>query len=225
VAKLTAEESEIIGALIGDGYIHRKDKRSYCIGFTGSPQNDVEYYEYILGLIKKVWKKDAKAKVRARGLRVAIHSKEIVTRLIDYFNMPYGENKSFKVKIPKQMLQSWTLTKATLRGIIDTDGTVFVANKPGSPNYPSIEIATSSIMLAKQIRSVLISHEFRVSNIWSYKSKNSTLTTHRLALNGRENLKRWLSEIGFSNPYKYQRAVNALRGCSSAWESTSANTC
>ena len=218
MGNITTEECEIIGAIIGDGYIHIG--HNYVVGLTGSPKDDAEYYKYLLGSVKKVWKKDVKAKVRARGLRVAIYSKDIVYRLVNYFKLPYGEAKSLNAQIPEQIFSNWKLARHTIRGLFDTDGTVFVADKPGSPNYPSIEFATSSIVLAKQVKALLSANGFRVSNIWSYKSKNSTLTTHRLALNGRENLKRWLEKIGFSNPYKYRRAINALRGRSSAWEST-----
>jgi hypothetical protein len=98
-----------------------------------------------------------------------------------------------------------------LRGILDTDGSIFTADKPGFPNYPSIEITTSSPKLAEQIRKVLINRGFHVANIWQYKSKLSKRVTYKVPLNGKANLRKWLAEIGVSNPQKLDKALKAVR--------------
>jgi len=36
-------------------------------------------------------------------------------------------------------------------------------------------------------------------------------TTYKVPLNGRDNVRKWITEIGFSNPYKMDRAINALK--------------
>lgn len=124
--------------------------------------------------------------------------------------MCYGKNKSENVVIPYKLIKTWNLLKYTLRGIVDTDGSIFVSDKRGSPQYPSLEITTSSYILAVQLRTVLLERGFRVANIWRYKSKNSRKTTFKVPLNGKENIRKWVKEIGFSNPYKMKRAINAL---------------
>ena len=207
--KIPAEECELIGSLIGDGYIHTKNGK-YIVGFTGNPITDKTYYDYLKSLIKLVWGKDASISFRDNGIRMKIYSKPTVKRLIRKFNIPCNKGKCFKVKIPNMIEKDWNLAKHTIRGIVDTDGSVFTADKPGSPNYPSIEITTSSKILAKQIRKLLSQNDFRVANIWSYKSKNSSKPTYKVPLNGRENLKKWVNKIGFSNPYKLERALNAF---------------
>lgn len=126
--------------------------------------------------------------------------------------MPYGEGKCERVKIPETIAVDWNLAKHTIRGIVDTDGRVFTANKPGVPNYPSIEITTSSYTLAMQIKQILTENGFRVANVWMYRSKLSRRITYKVPLNGRANLTRWVEEIGFSNPYKLTRAKKALNG-------------
>ncbi|MBI4145910.1 LAGLIDADG family homing endonuclease [Candidatus Woesearchaeota archaeon] len=98
-----------------------------------------------------------------------------------------------------------------MRGIVDTDGSIFVANKPRSPNYPSIEITTCSRKLAHQLKNILAHQGFRVANIWCDKpGKMSKLPCYKVPLNGRENVRKWLIEIGFSNPVKKMKALNAL---------------
>jgi len=204
--KITKELAELVGTLIGDGYIYRNN-RKYQIGFVGSPITDKEYFEYIKKLILKEWKKEAKIKFRERGLRIVIDSKEICEFLIDKLKIPHGEGKCEFVIIPKIIYSDWNLAKHTIRGIVDTDGSIFVAKKPGVEKYPSIEITTTSIILAKQLREILLSRQFRVANIWKSKSKTSKRIAYRIPLNGKENIRKWIKDIGFSNSYKLGRAL------------------
>jgi DNA-binding transcriptional regulator WhiA len=208
--KITEGNAELVGALIGDGYIYRKN-RKYQIGFVGSPKTDKEYFEKLKSLIFSEWGKEAKIKLRERGLRMVIDSKEIASFLIDDLGIFHGEGKCEKVTIPEKMIQNWDLARNVLRGIVDTDGSVFVSKKPGIEKYPSIEVTTTSRLLAEQIKNLLEKKEFRVAKIWSYKSKASKRVAYKVPLNGLGNLKRWIEEIGFSNPYKMNRALLYLK--------------
>jgi DNA-binding transcriptional regulator WhiA len=208
--KLTEGMAELVGALIGDGYIYRKNGK-YQIGFVGNPKTDVEYYTKLQKLILSEWNKKANIKFRERGIRMVIDSKETSDFLVNNLRICYGEGKCEKVKIPHEMTKDWKLARNVLRGIVDTDGSVFIAQKQGAKNYPSIEITTSSIKLANQIRNILIKRNFRVANIWSYKSKMSKRITYKVPLNGKENLRKWIDKIGFSNTYKLERAINYLK--------------
>ncbi|MDO8627139.1 MAG: LAGLIDADG family homing endonuclease [Candidatus Diapherotrites archaeon] len=201
-------ECELIGAIMGDGYIYTNNSK-YVIGLTGNIITDKEYFEYLKNLIEKTWDKKPQLRIRSNGIRLRFNSKAVVSRLIHYFEIPYGKAKAEKVKIPQKLLE-WEYAKHVIRGIVDTDGSIFVANKPGSPNYPSIEITTVSHELAIQLRNILIEKEFRVANIWSYKSKLSKLTTFKVPLNGVQNVRKWVDEISFSNPYKFQKALAVL---------------
>ena len=202
--------SELIGALIGDGYIYRKN-RKYQIGYVGSPITDKEYFEKIKILIAQEWNKDVKVRFRERGLRIVFNSKELCSFLIEGLGIPHGEGKCERVKIPNKIASDWSLAKYAIRGIFDTDGSVFVAKKPGIEKYPSIELTTTSKGLAFQVRDLLIKQGFRVANIWQSKSISSTRIAYRVPLNGKNNIKMWVDKIGFSNPYKMQRALDYIK--------------
>ncbi|MBN2067405.1 MAG: hypothetical protein JW744_02975 [Candidatus Diapherotrites archaeon] len=206
---LTTEECELIGALIGDGHIYRKNHK-YIVGFTGHQITDKEYYLKLKQLIWIAWGKKVNLKFRENAIRIQFDSLEIVQRLIGRFKIPANKGKGSKVVIPEEISNNWNFLRHTLRGIVDTDGSIFIADKPGSPQYPSIEITTTSKKLAFQIREKLLEQGFRAANIWSYCSKLSKLRAYKIPLNGRTNLKKWVAEIGFSNPYKLNRALIAL---------------
>lgn len=208
--KISEGVAELIGVLIGDGYIYNRNGK-YQIGFVGSPLTDKEYYEKLQELILSEWEKQARIKLRERGIRIVINSKKICNFLINELGIQNGSEKCKRIKIPEKIRENWKLVRNTLRGIADTDGSVFAARKPGIEHYPSIEITTSSRVLAEQIREILSRKGFRVANIWQYKSKLSRRTTYKVPLNGKKNLKKWINEIGFSNPYKLNRATKYLK--------------
>ena len=208
--KITPGIAEIVGIYIGDGHIFR-EKNKFQIGFTGNPLTDVELFEKITELIKKEWGKDVKFKVRANGLRMAFRSKEISSFLIKGLRLPYGKGKGERVTIPEDIAKNWNLAKYTIRGIMDTDGTIFISKKPRVERYPTIEITTTSPILASQLREILMNNGFRVGNIRKSISKSSKLPAYRVPLYGKENVRKWLNEIGFSNKYKLERAKSYIQ--------------
>ncbi len=209
--ELNEDIAELIGAIIGDGNIYR-NKKKYRVGLTtGKRPEDYAHFLYLKSLISREWKKDPKIKSREHSFNIIIHSKEICLFLNEELGLPFGEGKFKKVKIPEPITMDWKLARRCIRGIVDTDGTVFAVKKPRVSAYPSIEITTCSKDLANQIRGILLNKGFRVANIWKFRSKLSKHDCYRLPLNGKENLKKWINEIGFSHPFKFNRAVSYLK--------------
>src|SRR3989344_5693487 len=164
MVQLNEKLAEFIGIVIGDGFLDGKFGH-YNIGIVGHPIKDKEYYFYLQKLIKEICGKDVRIVHRAQGLRITFGCKELFQELTQFYKLPIGKGKCEKVVIPHNITSKWNLAKRTIRGIADTDGSVFCSNKPGAPNYPSIEITTSSINLAEQLRLILNNKGFRVANI------------------------------------------------------------
>ena len=129
--KLDEKLAELIGIIIGDGFLDGKFGH-YNIGIVGDPIKDKEYFEYVKGLIKSVCSKEVRIVHRFRGLRITFGCKELFVELTQKYNLPIGKGKCEKVVIPAQIICNWNLAKHTLRGIVDTDGSVFGADKKGS---------------------------------------------------------------------------------------------
>lgn len=208
--KITPNMAEIVGIYIGDGHIY-KEKNKFQIGFTGNPITDLELFKRLKKLIWEEWKKEVKFKVRARGLRMIFRSKQISDFLIKDLKLPYGRGKCKKVKIPEDIIKNWNLVKYSIRGIMDTDGTIFVSKKPRIEKYPTMEITTTSRILANQLRDLLSNQGFRIGKIRKTKSKLNKLLAYRISLYGKKNIRKWLNEIGFSNKYKLERARSYIK--------------
>ena len=54
---LNQNVAELVGALIGDGYIYRNN-RKYQIGFVGHPITDKEYFEHLKKMVSDSGLKD-----------------------------------------------------------------------------------------------------------------------------------------------------------------------
>lgn len=208
--ELNENNAELVGAIIGDGNIYRKFNK-YRIGFTGHPITDKEYFEYLKDLIKKEWNKEGKVIFRENKIQMTINSKETCLYLINELKIPFGKEKSLNAKIPMQIKNDWSLLKCFIRGMIDTDGTVFVSKKPRIDKYPSIEFTTINKEMAEQLRKILEDKGFKVSKVWAFEQTMSCNLCYRFGLYGQNNLKKWVDEIGFSNPYKLERALSYLK--------------
>jgi hypothetical protein len=201
--------AELIGVVMGDGWLSNCQNH-YRIGIVGDKKLDWPYFEYLKTLVKDVWNKDPRLFVASGGLRTVINCKTAFLELTREYGIPVGDGKCLAIRIPKEVICDWELARHTIRGLADTDGTIFTADKPGSPNYPSIEITTVSRELAEQLNIMLTGQGFRVGKIWQYTSKLSRVPTYKVALNGYENVMRWMQEIGFSNPRKHKKAEDVL---------------
>ncbi|MCW4047936.1 MAG: hypothetical protein NWE99_10345 [Candidatus Bathyarchaeota archaeon] len=186
---------ELIGAIIGNGNLWTDGSR-YRVEITGHPQLDKEYFDYLSTIAYHLFKKKPyPIRVRQRGLRWRLQSKEAFTVLAG-LGLPVGQGKSYKVTIPEQILQkNWDLIRWTIRGIMDTDGTLFFSKKTYDyPIYPTIELRTASKKLSNQLETILLQNGFRA------RPRGNEKEGFHVALYGLEMLKRWMTAIGFSNP-------------------------
>ena len=199
--KLNKELSELIGIIIGDGNIYYNPKlRKYFFEITGDPKLEKEYFEYISTLIQKILNKKGSTRIGGRGLRLRVYSKDFVEFLINEIKLPYGK-KSEIITIPNK-INNWNLIKPCIRGITDTDGSLFLSKKGNNLNYPSIEISTNSKFLAFQIKEFL-KDKLRI-RLRKF-SKIGLNDKYVVSVNGVEMVKKWIKEIGFSNKRKLMR--------------------
>jgi hypothetical protein len=192
--EISTELCEFVGAIIGDGNLWTDGSR-YRVELTGDPDLDRTYYDYLSTLSQSLFtKKPYPIRVHQRGLRWRLQSKEAFKTLIN-LGLPIGAGKARHVIIPKLILQKkWDFVKWTIRGLMDTDGTLFFSKKTYKfPIYPTIELRTCSNFLANQIGTILQQNEFRA------KVRGNQKEGFHVALYGFEMLNRWINEIGFSN--------------------------
>lgn len=124
--RITASLAEILGRHAGDGSI---TKSTHTIALTANNKKFAELskmdFKNVFGLLAKVRKERTYWMTKINSLALTLIFNKI-------FGMPIGK-KSDTVRIPKIIRESDIICKtAFLRGLIDTDGSVFL-NKQGKP--------------------------------------------------------------------------------------------
>ncbi len=200
VIKIDPELCEFVGAMIGNGNLWTDGSR-YRVELTGDPKLDVDYFNYLSFISNNLFgKKPYSLRTHQRGLRWRLQSKDAY-RLLQNIGIPTGNGKSHTVTIPALILnEGWFHCKWTIRGIMDTDGTLFFSKKTyTAPIYPTIELRTCSNVLANQLSEVLQQNGFRA------RLRGDIKEGYHVALYGSEMLKLWIDKIGFSNPKHYNK--------------------
>jgi hypothetical protein len=115
---------ELVGVLLGDGYIYYKPPH-YHIEISGNATEDRLYLEnYLSKLLQDLVSKgihmyehyDRKGK----SVRLTVYSKELVTYFINEIGLVHGKKKAEIAEISKKLLKAeWDKTKLILRGFAD----------------------------------------------------------------------------------------------------------
>lgn len=117
--------AEFLGVLFGDGYVSR-----YQTGITLDSKTDREYAEYLKSAIEKNFDISVTMRFRknARALDLIISSVSFCGQMIR-LGMPLGSKLANGIRIPSWILRSEPYLKAFIRGLFDTDGTIYLERK------------------------------------------------------------------------------------------------
>ncbi len=185
---------ELIGATLGDGNIY--DGRPTYVEFTGNPITDEYYFNHVLlPIVNDETGKYPRLFVRDRGLRFRIYSKAFVEWL-KKMGIPAGEAKGV-AKAPEFITSNRRLMTRCVRGVYDTDGSVYFDMRPiyVAP-YPRVELHMKNVGLVNQVsgffEDIGITHSL-------VRTKNSIETS------GVDALRNFLKLVGFSNIHHINR--------------------
>ncbi|MBU0958789.1 MAG: hypothetical protein KKB31_02470 [Nanoarchaeota archaeon] len=203
--KISEDLCEFIGAIIGDGFTNRYGNL-YQTQITGDKDLDFAYYHKRLKPIcERLFNIIPKISERRGALRLNIYSKRLFEMLTQRFKIP-ARKKCYTVTIPKEIINSKKhLISAVLRGMFDTDGEI-VFDKRKRYNKPYVRIQYSSISkeLTNQVSTILSRLSIKHSTHKPNKRKS-----HVVTINGRENCKKFVENIGFSNP-RHSKKIDGL---------------
>jgi len=175
--------AELYGILLGDGCIY-SNLTGFCI--SGNSVLDKHYLEsYVSDLIFRLFNLRPKIyySKEAKSVRCVLYSKAIA-RLLVRRGFPKGYKKINKVKIPNRLFKKKSLIRACIRGINDTDGSIY--HQKNSKIILDICIKTKSLL---------------DSTIRAFMEINFPInyTHNRIYLCGQKSISKFIEEIGSSN--------------------------
>ncbi len=193
--------AELIGIILGDGNInlYKKGKKVgvYQTKIAGHYKKDKEYHlNYIKPLCKSLFNLKVKESIDPKDNErfLFLSSKE----LIEFFKkhgLEPGNKITNQLTIPKWIFKKEPYLKVCLRGLIDTDGSVFRMSKE-DPKLIRINFVNLNHTLLKDTRRAFIKLGFHPSKI---------IQKRVFYLSRKSDIERYLRDIGFSNPKHINR--------------------
>ncbi|OGI11651.1 hypothetical protein A3K64_00860 [Candidatus Micrarchaeota archaeon RBG_16_36_9] len=172
---LSNKLAEFIGILLGDGSL---SQGQYDCSIVLNRIYDAPYTYYVRNLIFNLFGVNCHFYPLRGGIRVTVYSKKLFDFLVGKMQIPYGCQDKF---IPTYLLKSKILMRCALRGIFDTDGSVYLSSKKKIINI-------KSKCLKKDVMSLLDALKIR----YHVSGENINITNHR-------DIKEFLSSVGSSN--------------------------
>lgn len=144
--RMNLELAEILGIINGDGHLS-KDGKEMCI--VGN-KLELDYFEYLKLLFERNFLLKTTLINCHNSLKLRIYSKELVKILNNTYGLPLGK-KTGRLKVPKQVFKSKKLLCSYLRGLFDTDGSIYIRRKKDIV----LEIISADENYLKKIKKIL----------------------------------------------------------------------
>ncbi len=184
IPQASKELAEFIGIMLGDGHI-TPTQITVTLGIKEG------YTEHVSKLIKLLFKIEPRVLIRQNKYNEIYFGSTMIVRWL--IGMGLAHNKVLsQVSIPKEFINNSTYHKSLIRGLIDTDGSIY-KTKSGL----QISFTNKSTPLLKDIQYMLRLQGFSPSKI----------SVNKVYLTKNEDIKKYVSEIGFNNPKHLNRYI------------------
>ncbi len=197
----SADLAEILGIILGDGHIDDSyGSGQYAVKICGG-EDDIKYLDAIVtSLFVGCFGKRLKSFrfKKAKAAMYYINDKAIVFTLLHY-GLKAGNKKKNGSQIPSWIFEDDNQLRACLRGLFDTDGTVFP--KSSNHNVPQLELTSSIEGIQRTFRQGLLQLGYKPSK-WSGSD------SPKCGLYAKSQVERFVREIGFHNPKHEKRFEN-----------------
>lgn len=211
--KIDGDMAEIIGIHIGDGCMSINNRyKEYYLG--GDLKEEKEYHDKWVSLLfnKKIMIPLYNKKIRYKEYKkTGVYAFYIFdSKIVDFF-MKLGIPPGPKIHmgVPDKIRNNRKLAKRFLRGLFDTDGNIYFDKsrsiKKGINNIPEIKLGTVSEKLINHIFEILIGLGFHPRKKKPYKGKRDKNVVHTLLIYRKDDIRRYINEIGFKNPKHYTK--------------------
>ncbi len=210
IPEINEDLAYLCGVLAGDGYVKIKydGHKHYVINCGGNPENEVEFYKYVISpLFKELFDLDVVPKSLGRTYGVLVHSKLLVEFLLNEIGIT--ESPKNDLRIPKIFYNNKNHLFNFIRGASDTDFSIFLRRG----TYPVITGASKCREFMAEIAIILENEGFKVVRQFDYKvydirNKKGYFFTNRIHINGHKMLYKWLKLIGTYQPKNVERNKN-----------------
>ncbi|MDP3989751.1 MAG: LAGLIDADG family homing endonuclease [archaeon] len=176
--------AELLGILAGDGHV---SPINYQLSVTCHIIQDKEYIEtYVTKIFNNLFGVNVKIREQLHNntIKCVVNSKRLFEFLTRTFKIPIGKKKG-KLHIPEQIFNQNKLLSHYLRGLFDTDGSVYVRREKSLV----LSIASRDPPFLDEVKKAFIKLGY-----------NPSVSGKNLYLYRQEQIRRFFNKTGSSNP-------------------------
>lgn len=209
IPPLDEKLTEFVGIVLGDGNIHQHQSTngtSYMVRISGDSIKDKEYLEnYVAKLGENLFNIKAKFYLhKDHNELMVLFVGRLVVEFMIHIGLKPGNKIQSQTTIPKWIWKSDELLKACIRGLIDTDGSVYEL-LPNWPGLFQLTFENRNITLLRDLRKAFLKLGYNISKICGNRTEHGT----KFYITRKADIKKFYKEICFSNP-KHKRKLDAL---------------
>lgn len=194
IPSITNEKfAEFIGILLGDGYLSKKG-----VDISLDATADQKYCGHIIRLLIYLFGVRPKTYTNRNCVHIRLNS-ILISNFLVSIGLKCGDKIVNQVTIPDFIRRDNRLLSACIRGLVDTDGCVFLKQK--GYNRAAIEITNFNNRLLSDATIGLSKLGYTVSSGGSYGRS--------VRIQTQSDVIKYVKEIGFSNPKNTER-INAF---------------
>ena len=184
--------AEIIGIMLGDGgiYLDYKHKYQLTISFN---KKEIQYRDYVKNLFEDYF---FPYTFRVDELASEFLIRNVSFHLVDYLiseGLISGDKNKNRISIPKWVFQDKKYLIPCIRGLFDTDGSIY--RKYG--NYSQIQFKFGHFEIVDSIRKGLVILDFKPTKITS--ELNNGFTHWKVYLSRQDEIKRFFNIFNPAN--------------------------
>jgi LAGLIDADG-like domain len=200
------------GVHLGDGCLQQFASYSYRYSISGSRKKEQAYYRCVLApLLQDLYGVEPSVVESGSSIFLYVYSKELLEFKHRVMGMPIGPKKQL-TSLPSYVTEaedSWV--GRFLRGLYDTDGCVKL-RRTVAKDYPRISLVQAVEGVVRDVMDLLLARFHISSTIYCNtsfdKRRGKYSNSWFLDVNGHENFRLFLKQIGTSNPYVEARLVS-----------------
>lgn len=143
IPKYSEKLAEFVGIILGDGGISENQ-----VSITLNAVDDCEYGDFVIEMIKRLFgvKPSIYKKRGCNANNIVISRKELVRFCSERLGLKIGNKVKQQVDIPRWIIKDKKFKIACLRGLMDTDGSIFTHNyKVGGKVYSYKKISFTNL--------------------------------------------------------------------------------
>lgn len=185
--------AEFVGILIGDGSL-----TEYQVAIASNTTTDSEYIIFVARLIKRLFGIAPRISIRSDiNCTMIVASSIKMVEFLTHIGVLQGNKLAQGLDIPSWIQDDQKYANACIRGIFDTDGSIFQEThviKGRIYSYPRMSFVSMSENLISTINTVLIDLGFYPK-----------IRKNRVNLESQSDINRYFDIIGTSNPKHFNR--------------------